>query len=131
MSGSAKPSPNSGLNPGPDQCALQDDLAQLERLLKEAISKLSADFVGAHDALASLSRLQVPGAANASAQRALTRSACDHLDSALTALQFEDIASQLIASARHHLGGGGERSADAVNRSVPQQHMESGGIELF
>lgn len=107
--------------------ALHDDLAQLDQLLKEAIAKLSASFAGAHEALA----LQQALGSHASPQcAALARQASDHLDSALTALQFEDIASQLIASARRQLGDEG-RAGSAVNRSVPQQHMESGSIELF
>ena len=108
--------------------ALRDDLMQLELLLKEAIAKLSSSFVGAHDALARQQALPDHGNPECVA---LAKVANAHLDSALTALQFEDIASQLIASARRHLGGGGERSAGAVNRSVPQQHMESGSVELF
>ncbi|MEO0317789.1 MAG: hypothetical protein RL404_1513 [Pseudomonadota bacterium] len=138
----------------PARDALKDDLAQLDLLLKEAIAKLSVSFVGAHEALARQQAL----ADHANPEcAALAKLAGDHLDAALTALQFEDIASQLIASARRHLGGscgnggagkqpdndktGGDAlRADcavdcavdyAVNRSVPQQHMESGSIELF
>ncbi len=111
----------------PARHALHDDLAQLEQLLKEAIAKLSASFAGAHEALASQQALD----SHVSPQcAALARRASEHLDSALTALQFEDIASQLIASARRQLGDEG-RAGGAVNRSVPQQHMESGSIELF
>ena len=109
--------------------ALQDDLLQLELLLKEAITKLSVSFVGAHQALARQQAL--PDHDNPECV-ALAQAASAHLDAALTALQFEDIASQLIASARRHVGSDGHgRGACAVNRSVPQQHMESGSIELF
>ncbi len=104
------------------------DLVQLDILLKEAIAKLSAGFVGAHEAL---SRQQAMAAHGDPAAMALSREACAHLDSALTALQFEDIASQLIASARHHLSDGGDMPGKGSNRSVPQHHMESGDIEFF
>ncbi len=130
----------------PARDALNDDLAQLDLLLKEAIAKLSNSFVGAHEALARQQALVDHANPECAA---LAQVACAHLDSALTALQFEDIASQLIASARRHLGshrggspdghpdpgrddsGGGLRADGSVNRSVPQQHMESGSIELF
>lgn len=140
-------------------------MLQLDLLLKEAIAKLSGSFIGAHQALTRQQAL--PDHANPECV-ALAKVASAHLDSALTALQFEDIASQLIASARRQLrgvgrgcsdgtgsssgtnahcgtggvqGAGGTGGADsaccgrqvahAVNRSVPQQHMESGSIELF
>ncbi len=115
--------------------ALQDDLLQLDLLLKEAIAKLSGSFIGAHQAL---SRQQALPDQDNPECGALAKLASDHLESALTALQFEDIASQLIASAMRHIGeaggagrDGGGRGACAVNRSVPQQHMESGSVELF
>ncbi len=113
---------------GPTPDALRDDLVQLELLLKEAIAKLSHSFVGAHEALARQQAL--PDHDNPECI-ALARLASTHLDSALTALQFEDIASQLITSARRHIGSDEGRPACMVNRSVPQQHMESGSIELF
>ena len=113
---------------GPTPDALRDDLVQLELLLKEAIVKLSNSFVGAHQALARQQAL--PDHDNPECI-ALAKLASAHLDSALTALQFEDIASQLIASARRHIGSDEGRPACMVNRSVPQQHMESGSIELF
>ena len=112
----------------PALTALQDDLLQLELLLKEAIAKLSVSFIGAHEALASQRALPDH---DTPARMALTQAASAHLDEALTALQFEDIASQLIASARRHLGSNDERAACSVNRSVPQLHMDSGSIELF
>ncbi len=98
------------------------DLVQLDILLKEAIAKLSAGFLGAHEALSRRQSL---------ADEADVRDACAHLDSALTALQFEDIASQLIASARHQLSEDGDMPGRGSNGSVPQHHMESGEIELF
>ncbi len=106
---------------------LRSDLVQLEILLKEAVGKLSAGFLGAHEAL----MRQQDCEARDPACAALAREACTHLDSALTALQFEDIASQLIASAHQRLRAGSERPSVGCNRSVPQHHMESGDIELF
>ncbi len=104
------------------------DLVQLDMLLKEAIAKLSAGFVGAHEALR---RQQALAGQGDPQTMTLASEACAHLDNALTALQFEDIASQLIASARHHLADGGDMPGKGSNISVPQHHMESGDIEFF
>lgn len=112
----------------PHDTDLRADLVQLEILLKEAIAKLSAGFIGAHEALTRQQSLDIHGHPDCVA---LANEACTHLDSALTALQFEDIASQLIASAHRHLDDGCERPANGCNLSVPQHHMESGDIELF
>ena len=108
--------------------ALRADLVQLEILLKEAIAKLSSGFIGAHEALTRQQALDGHGNPECAA---LAGEACMHLDSALTALQFEDIASQLIASAYSRLSDGGERPANGHNISVPQHDMGSGDIELF
>ena len=102
------------------------DLVQLEILLKLAIEKLSAGFFGAHDALRR--QQAVDGPADCAA---LAREACVHLDNALTALQFEDIACQLIASARRQLPLADGEFAAGRNASVTQHHMESGEVELF
>ncbi len=104
---------------------VEADLVQLDILLKEAVAKLSAGFIGAHQALDRQRALGAPGECET-----LAAEACAHLDEALTALQFEDIASQLIGSARKGLCGG-EHRAVAGNLSVPQHHMESGDIEMF
>ncbi len=102
------------------------DLAQLETLLKLAIEKLAADFISAHGALMLMQALEGhPECA------ALAREACTHLDGALTALQFEDIATQLIASARRNLNLEQDGPGAGSNASVTQHHMESGAIELF
>lgn len=111
-----------------DVTAVRADLVQLEILLKEAIAKLSSGFIGAHEALARQQSLD--GDRNPECA-ALAAEACAHLGSALTALQFEDIAAQLIASAHARLSDGGERPANGRNISVPQHHMDSGDIELF
>ncbi len=111
-----------------DITAVRADLVQLEILLKEAIAKLSSGFIGAHEALARQQSLD--GHLDPECE-ALVAKACAHLDSALTALQFEDIAAQLIASAHARLSDGGERPANGKNISIPQHHMGSGDIELF
>ena len=111
-----------------DIVAVHADLVQLEILLKEAIAKLSSGFIGAHQALTRQQSLD--DHVNPECV-ALAQQACAHLDSALTALQFEDIASQLIASAHSRLLDGCDRPANGRNISVPQHHMDSGDIELF
>ncbi len=106
--------------------SVRADLVQLETLLKLAIEKLSAGFFGAHEALRR--QQDVEGHPDCAA---LAQEACVHLDSALTALQFEDIACQLIASARRQLRDLQDEPACGRNVSVPQHHMESGEVELF
>ncbi len=102
------------------------DLVQLETLLKLAIEKLQLGFFGAHRAL---TRQQaIDGHPDCAA---LAREACAHLDSALTALQFEDIACQLITSARRQLQQTEDEPVAGRNASVTQHHMESGEVELF
>ena len=105
---------------------VEADLVQLDMLLKEAIAKLSAGFIGAHQAL---ERQRALCASDECA--ALAAQACTHLDDALTALQFEDIASQLIGGVRKCLSEGTDRTVADRNLSVPQHHMESGDVELF
>jgi hypothetical protein len=104
----------------------RSDLVQLEILLRLAVEKLSAGFFGAHEALR---RQQAMGGSPDCA--ALATEACAHLDNALTALQFEDIACQLIASARRQLPQGEGDFYAGRNLSVTQHHMESGEVELF
>lgn len=111
-----------------DIASVRADLVQLEILLKEAIAKLSEGFLGAHHALKRQQSLDGPLNPECAA---LAQEACGFLDSALTALQFEDIASQLIDSAYARLSDGCDRPASGRNISVPQHHMDSGDIELF
>lgn len=76
------------------------DLAQLDVLLQQAITKLCASFITLHTVNQKQQALlamhidseQVPGAAMLASEMAAA------LDSAMTGLQFQDMSAQLIAS---------------------------------
>ena len=111
-------------------------LVQLDTLLKRAVDQLSAEFSAVHHALT-----QQQTMATEPACAALAAQACRHLDHALTALQFEDIASQLIASVQREWlivrAAPADASCPRISQpgishpGVTQHHMESGEIELF
>lgn len=135
--------------------AVESELVQLDCLLQTAINKLSTSFIALHQAstaqqamLAQLSPGEPLHAAEINQQ----------LENAITGLQFQDMASQLIASMDKRIAGlkqmlgaiadqhceGNSASALATTiasqsedlarrlcRPVQQQHMDSGDIELF
>lgn len=108
------------------------DLDRLQALLADACGALLASFEAAQAQLGAAS----PAAAIAGARHELA--------SAVVALQFEDIASQLIAHAQRRLRGCAERLASTQaaegdtaggppHRSSPvgQRAMDAGAVELF
>ncbi|HET9976034.1 MAG TPA: hypothetical protein VFQ20_01245 [Burkholderiaceae bacterium] len=112
------------------------DLDRLQTLLSDACDLLSASFFGAR---ASVDALHAGESVND-----LTR----HLGRAITALQFEDMASQLIAHTHRRLRSCADRlAADAFAADddgaavveaaplrpnpVTQVEMDAGSIELF
>lgn len=108
------------------------DLDRLQALLADACGALLASFEAAQAQLGAA----MPAAAIAGARY--------ELGSAVVALQFEDIASQLIAHAQRRLRGCAERLACAQaaegdtaggppHRSSPvgQRAMDAGAVELF
>ena len=124
--------------------ALQDqlnivgsDLERLQHLLGDACGTLLADVRGAHAAL-SASDAAAPGVAQA----------LEHLGTAVVALQFQDIASQLLAHSQRRLRACADRIArealpddddgpgvieEAQTRPNPvtQDEMDAGSVELF
>jgi len=108
------------------------DLDRLQALLADACGALLASFEAAQAQLGAAS----PAAAIAGARHELA--------SAVVALRFEDIASQLIAHAQRRLRGCAERLASTQaadgdtaggppHRSSPvgQRAMDAGAVELF
>ena len=117
------------------------DLERLQTLLSDACNALMASFYGATDSLQSLK-------AGGTADPALTQQAIAALGGAVTALQFQDMASQLIAHTSRRLrnccdrlaaeamGDDGDGAAvveEAPLRPNPvtQDEMDAGSIELF
>ncbi|MDQ2780115.1 MAG: hypothetical protein M3Y32_11225 [Pseudomonadota bacterium] len=109
-----------------------NDLERLQRLLDDASGALLGHFTGATDQLAD-------GAFDAARQT---------LGGAITALQFQDMASQLIHHTKHRLRACADRVArDAMGddedglalvadlpqrpNPVTQDEMDAGSVELF
>ena len=116
------------------------DLERLQTLLSDACNALMASFRGATEQLQDLKSAAVGPDAMDTAQR--------HLFAAVTALQFQDMASQLITHTTRRLRNCCDRLAaeamgddeegaaiveDAPLRPNPvtQDEMDAGSIELF
>lgn len=116
------------------------DLERLQTLLSDACNALMASFHGASEQLQGLQAAAGDQAAMDTAQR--------HLFAAVTALQFQDMASQLIAHTSRRLRnccdrlaaeamGDDEEGAAIVEEAplrpnpVTQDEMDAGSIELF
>jgi hypothetical protein len=119
-----------------------NDLDRLQTLLSDACDVLSASFFGAN--------AQVDGL-RAAAHESAAAQVAQHLSSAITALQFQDMASQLIAHTHKRLRNCADRlAADAFAgdedegegaavieqaplrpNPVTQDEMDAGSIDLF
>ena len=115
------------------------DLDRLRTLLSDACAVLMASFDGAQDQLGALAAtLGAPAVADARRQLGL----------AVTALQFEDMSSQLIAHTRRRLRACADRLAQEAMgddedgiafaeappprpNPVTQDEMDAGSVELF
>jgi hypothetical protein len=142
------PEPESGGLPLSAAADLQDhlliashDLERLQTLLSDACDALMASFYGASEHLQGLRERDAGGHEGMEV-------ALRHLGGAVTALQFQDMASQLIAHTTRRLRNCCDRLAaeamgddeegaavveDAPMRPNPvtQDEMDAGSIELF
>jgi hypothetical protein len=116
------------------------DLDRLQMLLSNACASLLQGFYGATDQMRTL--LDTPTVADDEAfERAM-----QHLDTAVTALQFQDMASQLISHTHRRLQSCADRLAkdacqcnEAALAQLPPIHpnpvaqtlMDAGSVELF
>jgi hypothetical protein len=123
-----------------------NDLDRLQRLLTDAAETLMGHFCGASHHVQHLSRLaaQHPELPETDLHQSMA-----HLAGAVTALQFQDMAAQLIAHthrrlrncadqlARDVMGDDDEDGAAVVEEAplrpnpVTQDEMDAGSIELF
>ncbi|WP_414654412.1 hypothetical protein [Ideonella sp.] len=123
-----------------------NDLERLQRLLDDASETLSGHFYGASSQINELMQLvaALPGADQEAMQGAM-----QNLAGAITALQFHDMAIQLIAHTQKRLRSCADRIArDAMGEDdedgstivedgpgrpnpVTQDEMDAGSIELF
>jgi hypothetical protein len=116
------------------------DLDRLQTLLADACETL---YVGFHNATELVSKLDGGTVATSDKARAL-----EQLGTAVTALQFQDIASQLIAHTHRRLRNcadklardtfAGDDDGEALVEDLPlrpnpvaQAEMDAGSIELF
>lgn len=128
-----------------DLLVASNDLDRLHRLLGDASESLIGHFSAAAGELRELLRLSAdrPGLDLPQLHRTM-----EHVAGAITAMQFQDLASQLIAHTGHRLRGcadrlareamGDDEDGPAVVESVPlrpnpvtQDEMDAGSIELF
>lgn len=119
-----------------------NDLDRLQRLLDDAGDNLLASFYGASTEIKAL--LHAQGLRGPEADRA--HAAMAHLAQAITAMQFQDMATQLVAHTTRRLRGCADRLAAAAfdddepgvlddpaprPNPVTQDEMDAGSVELF
>jgi hypothetical protein len=121
-----------------------NDLDRLQRLLSDTCDTLLASF---HGAIQQIGTLVDPASATERQDMALY-SLQEQLGAAVTALQFQDLASQLIAHTHQRLRNcadqlardafGADADGEAVVASAPlrpnpvtQDEMDAGSITLF
>lgn len=122
-----------------------NDLDRLQRLLADAGDSLLAHFHGASSEMTRLQQL-LSGRPQLSIDE--LQQARTHLAAAITAMQFQDMASQLIAHTSRRLRSCADRiAADALGSDedgmavveelplrpnpVTQDEMDAGSVELF
>ena len=131
-----------------------NDLERLQRLLSDACESLMVHFYGADTELRSLAEspalrtLLDDGAAAPGLGTPTLHKAMAHMSGAITAMQFQDMASQLVAHTSRRLRSCADRLASeamgddedgiAVIEELPlrpnpvtQDEMDAGSVELF
>ena len=128
-----------------------NDLDRLQRLLSDATETLMGHFYGAQQRINHLSRLAAPHPGLPGLPELPERDlqlALGHLSGAVTTLQFQDMASQLINHTHRRLrhcadrlardvmgddddGTAGIEAAPLRPNPVTQDQMDAGSIELF
>ena len=121
-----------------------NDLERLQRLLDDAGEALSAHFYGASTQIQTLLRQAADSGADSSALHGVM----ENIAGAITALQFQDMATQLIAHTSQRLRNcadqlardtfGDDEEGETVVEIAPlrpnpvtQDEMDAGSIELF
>jgi len=154
---------------------VETDLLQTERLLLEAVERLTTSFMAIHQSVEARQRSidlllsgGTPSAEDSARLTAMSGEVQQHVNSAITSMQFQDMTSQLIdrtlkrvTGLRDFLGTLGAHGDDlmpesgsdeiverlgkvsmalavqslelrsVLRKSVNQQHLDSGDIELF
>lgn len=152
LTGSLRGSSASGRSPLLAATELQDhllvatnDLDRLQRLLTDAGGALITHF---HAAAAQMKMLRRELSGRQNLDTRPLEVAMDHLAGAITSLQFQDMASQLLSHTGQRLRGCADRlAADAMEMEdegeafldtipmrpnpVTQDEMDAGSVELF
>lgn len=147
-------------SPPPDSCVLgllaaadlqdhlmvaSNDLERLQRLLSDACDALMGHFYGASGELQTLLH---DGATRPDVNKPQLHKAMEHMAGAITAMQFQDMASQLVNHTSKRLRNCADRLAsetmgddeDGVAvieegplrpNPVTQDEMDAGSVELF
>ena len=154
---------------------VETDLMQTERLLEEAVERLTSSFMAIHRAVDARQHTinlllagGVPTVEDSARLTAMSGEISQHVNAAITSMQFQDMTSQLIDRTLKRVTGlrdfldtldahGGALLPDTGNdeiverlgkvsmalavqslelrselrKSVNQQHLDSGDIELF
>lgn len=122
-----------------------NDLERLKGLLSDACDSLLAHFHGASDELQGCLH---EGSAAGAASAAQLRKALDHMAGAITAMQFQDMAAQLVTHTARRLRNCADRLASQAMgddedgpahieagpdrpNPVTQDEMDAGSVELF
>ena len=122
-----------------------NDLDRLQRLLGDACESLLGHFYGA---TGELKQLLHGAAAHPDVDTGQLHRAMEHLAGAITAMQFQDMASQLVDHTSRRLRNcvdrlardafAGDEDGEAVVEAAPmrpnpvtQDEMDAGSIELF
>lgn len=122
-----------------------NDLERLQRLLSDACDSLMNHFYGASGELRTLLD---DGAAVPEQRTPQLHKAIEHMSGAITAMQFQDMASQLVEHTSRRLRSCADRlasetmgdeehgvafTADRLLRPNPvtQDEMDAGSVELF
>lgn len=150
---SPEPAPDNGLpllaaaDLQDDLMVASNDLERLQRLLSDACDSLLVHFYGASGELKAL----LHGQGETPAELAKVHAAMEHIAGAITAMQFQDMASQLVAHTTRRLRYCADRLArdafagdeedgegEAIVEQPPlrpnpvtQDEMDAGSIELF
>ncbi len=129
-----------------DLMVVSNDMERLQRLLSDACDSLLTHFYGA---TGELKHLLHRVASHPEVDAHELHAAMEHMASAITAMQFQDMASQLVAHstrrlrncadriARDAMGDDDEDGAALVEdppvrpNPVTQDEMDAGSIELF
>lgn len=128
-----------------DLMVASNDLERLQRLLSDACDSLMGHFYGANGELRELLH---QAAVQPEDQAPQLHKAMQHMAGAITAMQFQDMASQLVTHTSRRLRNCADRLAsqtmgededgEAVIEQAPmrpnpvtQDEMDAGSVELF